>query len=86
MKEFNNGITKYGEHFHSGFHSVGMELEMIIRKEAVEDIDAITKVTISAFKDHPISRQTEHFIIHALRAAGGLTISLVAEIDGRIVG
>ena len=59
---------------------------MIIRKEEHSDIEAITEVTIAAFKDHPISRQTEHFIINALRLADALVISLVAEIDGRIVG
>lgn len=59
---------------------------MILRKETVADIEAITEVTIAAFKHHPISNQTEQFIIHALRSAGALTLSLVAEIDGRIVG
>ena len=59
---------------------------MMIRKEESTDIEAITQVTIAAFENHPISRQTEHFIINALRAAGALTISLVAEIDGQVVG
>ena len=59
---------------------------MILRKETVADIEAITEVTIAAFKNHPISNHTEQFIIKALRAAGALTISLVAEIDGQIVG
>ena len=59
---------------------------MIIRKEKNKDLEAITQVTIAAFENHPISRQTEHFIINALRAAGALTISLVAEIDGQVVG
>ena len=59
---------------------------MIIRKEKVADIEAITEVTIAAFKTLPISKHTEQFIIYALRAAGALTISLVAEIDRRVVG
>lgn len=59
---------------------------MIVRKEEPADIAAITEVTIAAFKDHPISHQTEHFIVDALRAADVLTVSLVAEIDGRVVG
>jgi putative acetyltransferase len=59
---------------------------MIIRKETTSDIEAITQVTIAAFKTLPISNQTEQFIIKALRAAGALTLSLVAEIDGRVVG
>ena len=59
---------------------------MIIRKETIADIEAITKITIAAFKTLPISNQTEQFIINALRDEGVLTISLVAEIDGRVVG
>lgn len=59
---------------------------MILRKERITDIEAITEVTIAAFKNHPISKHTEQFIINALRAAGALTISLVAEIDGKVVG
>ena len=59
---------------------------MIIRKETTSDIEAITQITIAAFRTVPISNHTEQFIIKALRAAGALTISLVAEIDGRVVG
>lgn len=59
---------------------------MIIRKETPSDIEAITQVTISAFKTLPISNHTEQFIIKALRTAGALTLSLVAEIDEQVVG
>ncbi|MDP3980947.1 MAG: N-acetyltransferase [Chlamydiota bacterium] len=59
---------------------------MIIRKEMVSDIEAITEVTIAAFKTLPISNHTEQFIINALRAANALTISLVAEIKEKVVG
>ena len=59
---------------------------MIIRKETTSDIEAITQVTMAAFMTLPISNHTEQFIIKALRAANALTISLVAEIDGRVVG
>ena len=59
---------------------------MIIREEKNSDIEAITDVTIAAFKNHPVSRQTEHFIVKALRLANALTLSLVAEINGQIVG
>jgi putative acetyltransferase len=59
---------------------------MSIRKEKNADFESITNITIEAFKNHPISRQTEHFIVNALRSAGVLTISLVAEIDGQVVG
>jgi putative acetyltransferase len=59
---------------------------LIIRSETNDDIEAITEITIAAFKDHSISQHTEQFIVNALRAAGALTISLVAEIDGQVVG
>jgi len=59
---------------------------MIIRKETDADIEAITEVTIAAFKTLPISNNTEQFIVKALRNADVLTISLVAEIEGQIVG
>jgi putative acetyltransferase len=59
---------------------------MLIRDERPEDADAITEVTVAAFNTLAISQHTEQFIIKALRAAGALTISLVAETDGRIVG
>jgi len=59
---------------------------MIIRNETTLDIDAIAEVTIAAFSTLPISNHTEQFIINSLRAADALAISLVAEIDGRVVG
>ena len=59
---------------------------MIIRKETTSDIEAITQVTITAFKTLQISNQTEQFIIKSLRNANALTISLVAEVDGQVVG
>ncbi len=61
-------------------------MDLHIRKETVEDIEAIEQVTIAAFTDHPVSRLTEHFIIRALRKADSLTLSLVAELDAKIVG
>lgn len=59
---------------------------MIIRKETANDIEAITEVTIAAFKTLPVSNNTEQFIIKALRNAGALSVSLVAEREGRVVG
>jgi len=59
---------------------------MIVRNEKESDYDRITEITIDAFKDEPHSQHTEQFIINALRKAGALTISLVAEIDGKVVG
>lgn len=59
---------------------------MIIRNETQSDIEAISEVTEAAFRNHPISHQTEQFIVNALRNAGALSLSLVAEVDGRVVG
>ena len=59
---------------------------MIIRNETHSDIEAISEVTIAAFQNLAISNHTEQFIINALRAANALTISLVAEVDGKVVG
>ena len=59
---------------------------MIIRNETGSDIDEISIVTIAAFKNLEISNQTEQYIINALRKSNALTISLVAEIDGQLVG
>ena len=59
---------------------------MIIRNETESDIQAIAEITKTAFATLAISQHTEQFIIHALRAAGALTVSLVAEIDGNVVG
>jgi len=63
-----------------------MNPEIVIRSESDADTDAIGEVTIAAFKTLEVSNQTEQFIIEALRAAHALTISLVAEVDGRVVG
>ena len=59
---------------------------MIIRNEKKSDIQAISDVTEAAFLTLPISQHTEQFVIKALREANALTISLVAELDGRVVG
>jgi putative acetyltransferase len=60
--------------------------EVLIRAEAPADASDIADVTVAAFADMEISQHTEQFIIAALRAADALTISLVAEINGRVVG
>jgi putative acetyltransferase len=59
---------------------------MVIRDEREIDVGAIAEVTAAAFSTLAISSHTEQFIIAALRAAGALSISLVAELDGRVVG
>jgi putative acetyltransferase len=61
-------------------------MDIIIRSEQAHDIEAITQVTYAAFlgkfSDHP----TEHLMVNGLREAGMLTLSLVAEVNGKIVG
>lgn len=61
-------------------------MDVTIRPECGADIDAIGCVTEQAFLDHPHSQQTEAFIIAALRGNGALSVSLVAESGGEIVG
>jgi putative acetyltransferase len=63
-----------------------MNQNLNIRDETEADISAIREVTIAAFKTLEVSNQTEQFIIEALRAAGALSISLVAELDNRVIG
>jgi putative acetyltransferase len=57
-----------------------------IRSETARDVDGIRQVNTEAFRDHPISRQTEHLIVEALRDAGALEVSLVALNEDRVVG
>lgn len=59
---------------------------LLIRDEAEHDAAVITEVTVAAFESLEISGHTEQFIVKALRSAAALTISLVAEVDGRVVG
>lgn len=63
-----------------------MNPDILIRDETDADVSAITEVTVAAFNALDISDHTEQFVIEALRAAGALTISLIAERGGRIVG
>ncbi|WP_216367931.1 GNAT family N-acetyltransferase [Oceanidesulfovibrio marinus] len=59
---------------------------MIIRNEELRDIEAIRTVHVEAFASHPYSRQTEHLIVDGLREAGALSVSLVADMEGQVVG
>ncbi|MGD2139381.1 MAG: N-acetyltransferase [Burkholderiales bacterium] len=63
-----------------------MHPKITIRSETHSDINAIGNVTAAAFEALEISDHTEQFIIQALRAAKALTISLVAEANGEIIG
>lgn len=57
-----------------------------IRPESPPDKDAIESVIAAAFLDAPHTSHTEQLIVSALRDAGQLTLSLVAETHGNIVG
>ena len=59
---------------------------LFIRPETPSDIQAIHDLTAAAFASLEISDHTEQFVIDALRAAGALSLSLVAELDGKLVG
>ena len=60
--------------------------EITLRDETESDFAAIRDVTEAAFRTLAISGHTEQFIIEALRTAGALTISLVATLNGTVVG
>ncbi|AWH25674.1 N-acetyltransferase [Stenotrophomonas sp. YAU14D1_LEIMI4_1] len=57
-----------------------------IRPEQPADVAAIHALTEAAFRQAEHSSHTEQFILDALRARGELTVSLVAEQDGEVVG
>ncbi len=63
-----------------------MNIKFTIRDETEADISKISDVTTEAFKTLEVSNNTEQFIIIALRDAKALTISLVAEVDGHVIG
>jgi putative acetyltransferase len=57
-----------------------------IRTETQADQAAIHALTKAAFLQAPHTSHTEELIVDALRAAGALAVSLVAEENGEIVG
>lgn len=61
-------------------------MSLIIRPETSADAAAIHALVKAAFLDVPYAAHTEHFIVDALREAGVLTISLVAEDEASVVG
>lgn len=58
----------------------------VIRPEQPRDQAAIHDLTERAFAPMPYAAGNEQELIDALRQAGALTLSLVAELDHRIVG
>lgn len=63
-----------------------MNTKIVVRSETEADASAINEVTVAAFKTLEISNHTEQFIVLALRTAGALAVSLVAEMDGGVIG
>jgi len=57
-----------------------------IRPEATNDIAIIHRITADAFRDMPFSDGDEPELVDKLRADGDLTLSLVAELDGEVIG
>lgn len=63
-----------------------MKKTMLIRPERERDIRDIHRITDEAFRSMPFSDGTEPVIIDRLRECGELTLSLVAAVDGAVVG
>lgn len=57
-----------------------------IRSETPADVAVIETLIAAAFLDAPHGSHTEHFIVNALRDTGQLSLSLVAEREGEVVG
>ena len=61
-------------------------ISVLVREESPRDIDAIHSVTMAAFANARYSNRAEQFIVAALRTAGALSVSLVAESAGKVIG
>lgn len=61
-------------------------MPVVIRDETPADYSAIEGVIADAFRRAVHSSGTEQFIVNALRNAGQLTVSLVAETRGFLIG
>lgn len=60
--------------------------KLLLHAEKPSDVGAIESVTRAAFLNQPHSRQTEWALVTGLREAGALTLSLVAQVNGELVG
>ncbi|WP_429083612.1 GNAT family N-acetyltransferase [Aeromonas bivalvium] len=61
-------------------------MNILIRPETGADHDAIEALTMAAFLNAPHTDHNEQLIVRDLRQAGALSLSLVAEQEGRVVG
>lgn len=57
-----------------------------IRSESSADVQKIEEMTTSAFLNAPYTSHTEQYIVNALRRAGKLALSLVAEAGDTLIG
>lgn len=57
-----------------------------VRSERPGDAPSVHRITAQAFLHAPHAGHTEQFIVDALRRAGSLTISQVAEANGALIG
>ncbi len=60
--------------------------ELSIRNERESDSARISEIITLAFENDPISNKREAEIVQLMRDDSALTISLVAETDGKVVG
>lgn len=63
-------------------------MSLIIRTETPADYDRVFEITEAAFRDLEISDHTEQHLVNRLRASAAFIpqLSLVAELDGEVVG
>jgi putative acetyltransferase len=61
-------------------------MSLALRHEQPADLGAIREVTRAAFLNAAHASHTEHLIVDALRQAGALSLSLVAETGDNIIG
>jgi putative acetyltransferase len=63
-----------------------MDCQYMTRLEEPRDEAPVRALVERSFADVEHSGQTEHLIVEALRLAGDLSISLVAEREGKVIG
>ena len=61
-------------------------MDAYLRTERPDDADGIHAVTTAAFLDAPHTSHTEQFIVRELRRSRALTLSLVADFEGHVIG
>ncbi len=59
---------------------------LLIRDEVAQDHALITELVRVAFAPMPFSDENDHLITAALRSAGDLTLSSVAQLQGEVIG